>query len=203
MQQSDQELIRRIQKQDADAFELFFRRYRTLMQRHIVRIVRHEKVAEDLVQELFLRVWTRAEQWGDRGDVRAWLYRIGTNLALNQLRSARRRPQQPLEIFLGEAGVEVEEAIPGWMIDAAALDPETAAEMMEERRLFHRLVDGLPEEKRAVFRLVYEAELDIQDVAETLGVPQGTVKSRLYYGKKRLAREWTQITTKGKNDEDL
>ena len=200
---SDQELMERLQVGDVEAFEALFAGYEAMIRRHLVRMVGDTQAAEDLVQEVFLRVWTRAEQWGDRGDVRAWLYRIGTNLALNQLRSVRRRPQQPLEIFSDETGAEAEETMPGWMIDAAALDPETATEMMEERRLFHRLVDGLPEEKRAVFRLVYEAELDIQDVAERLGVPQGTVKSRLYYGKKRLAREWTQITTKGKNDEEL
>jgi RNA polymerase sigma-70 factor (ECF subfamily) len=203
MQQTDQELIRRIQNQDADAFEIFFRRYRAMIQRHVARIVRHETVAEDLVQEVFLRVWTRAEQWSDRGDVRAWLYRIGTNLALNQLRSVRRRPQQPLEIFGHEPDREAEGSIPGWVVDAAALDPETAIELREQQKRFWHLIDTLPEAKREVFRLIYEAELDIQDIAETLGIPQGTVKSRLHYGKKRLVREWTQITTKGKSDEDL
>lgn len=198
MQQNDQELIRRIQAQDAEAFEILFARYQETIQRHLMRIVRHEAVAEDLVQEVFLRVWTRAEQWDGRGGVKAWLYRIGTNLALNQLRSARRRPQQSLEMFTDEATLEDESSIPGWLIDAAALDPETALELTERRKLFRRLVDSLPEEKRQVFRLIYEAKLELQDVANALGISIGTVKSRLHYGKKRLAHEWKQTISERK-----
>ena len=68
------------------------------MQAHIARIVREPAATEDLVQEVFLRVWTRAEQWQGSGTVKGWLYRIATNLSLNHLRSVKRRPQQPLEI---------------------------------------------------------------------------------------------------------
>jgi RNA polymerase sigma-70 factor (ECF subfamily) len=198
MQQSDQELIRRIQSQEAEAFEIFFARYQALIYRHIVRIVRSEAVAEDLAQEVFLRVWTHAEQWHGRGSVKGWLYRIGTNLALNQLRSARRRPQESLERVTDETNLEDDLSIPGWLIDASAPDPEAAVEMTERRKLFRRLVDQLPEEKREVFRLIYEARLDIQDVAGALGVSAGTVKSRLHYGKKRLTREWQQIIAERK-----
>jgi RNA polymerase sigma-70 factor (ECF subfamily) len=199
MQPSDQELIRRIQSHNADALELFFARYRELMYRHVVRIVRNEAMAEDLVQEIFLRVWTHAEQWDGRGSVKAWLYRIGTNLALNQLRSVRRRRQESLEMFTGEANTEDELSIPGWLMDASALDPEATLETTERRRLFRHLVETLPEEKREVFRLIYETRLEIQAVAETLGISVGTVKSRLHYGKKQLAHEWKQMSSERKN----
>jgi len=202
MEQTDQALIRRIQKQDAEAFEIFFARYRELIYRHVAAIVRNPAVAEDLVQEVFLRVWTHAEQWDGRGSVKAWLYRIGTNLTLNQLRAMRRRPQQSLEIFTGETTSEDESSIPGWLIDASAPDPETALEMMEQRKLFRRLVDALPEEKREVFRLIYDARLEIQDVANALGISVGTVKSRLYYGRKQLTQEWDQMSSESKGRSD-
>jgi RNA polymerase sigma-70 factor, ECF subfamily len=189
MQPSDQELIEQIQGQDENAFEIFFGRYSELIYRHVNRVVRHGTIAEDLVQEVFLRVWTHAEQWDGRGSVKAWLYRIGTNLTLNQIRSTQRRPQESLELFTDEAYEEGEISIPGWLIDGSAPDPETTFEVTERRKLFRSLVNTLPEDKQEVFRLIYEARLELQAVAETLGISVGTVKSRLYYGKKRLAHE--------------
>ena len=79
------------------------------------------------------------------------------------------------------------------MIDAASLGPEAMLEQAEQSELLQGLVDGLPEEKREVFRLVHEVEMDIRETAATLGIPEGTVKSRLHYTMKRLAREWKEL----------
>ncbi len=191
MDQSDQELIQQIQAQDTDAFAVFFDRYRELIYRHVMSMVRDTVVTEDLVQEVFLRVWTRAEQWDHRGAVKPWLYRIATNLALNQLRTQRRRPQQPLEAkTLNEGGEEEEISVPGWMIDATALEPATRLEAAEQTQRLQQLVNQLSDDKREIFRLVYDAEMDLRSVADQLGIPEGTVKSRLYYSKKQLARAW-------------
>ena len=90
---SDQDLMRRVQERDAGAFETLFSRYREPLRRHRARTVRDDAAADDLAQELFLRVWTRAEQWDGRGAFKAWLFRIAANIALNHLRSVRRREQ--------------------------------------------------------------------------------------------------------------
>jgi RNA polymerase sigma factor (sigma-70 family) len=84
-------------------------------------------------------------------------------------------------------------ASPGWLIDTASLGPEATLERAEQRELIWRLVDALPDEKREVVQLVYEAEMELRQVASTLGVPEGTVKSRLHYAMKRLAREWKEL----------
>src|ERR671932_347450 len=91
MTPSDPELLAQIRARDAGAFETLFARYRELVRRQAQRIVRDESAADDLVQEVFLRVWTRSEQWDGRGACKAWLFRIATNLALNHLRTVRRR----------------------------------------------------------------------------------------------------------------
>jgi RNA polymerase sigma-70 factor (ECF subfamily) len=91
---------------------------------HVIRIVRNETVAQDLVQEVFLRVWTRADQWDGRGKVKGWVYRIATNLSLNHLRFEKRRPQQRLEIPADDFEDTEDFSIPGWMIDTSALTPE-------------------------------------------------------------------------------
>jgi len=182
---SDEELIRRIVRRDAGAFEIFYARHRDRINRHVMRMVHDADGAEDLTQEAFLRVWTCAEQWDGRGACLSWLLRIATNLAYNQLRSRGRRRELPLELSDDE-----EHPAPGWMLDAASLGPEAVYEQSERRDLIRRLVENLPEEKRQVIRLVHEAEMEIHDVAATLGIPEGTVKSRLFYARKQLAREW-------------
>jgi RNA polymerase sigma-70 factor (ECF subfamily) len=186
MMLSDDKLVRRIVLHDDAAFEVFYARHRDRIHRHLLRMMRDADIAEDLTQEAFLRVWTRAEQWDGRGACLSWLLRIATNLAYNQLRTLQRRRELPLE---GTPDDE-EQPAPGWMIDAASLGPEAMYEQAERRDLIRRLVDNLPEEKRQVIHLVHEAEMEIHDVADTLGIPEGTVKSRLHYARKHLAREW-------------
>jgi RNA polymerase sigma-70 factor (ECF subfamily) len=193
---SDQDLVERIRERDAHAFEILFARYREMIRRHLVHIVRVEAEAQDLVQEVFLRVWTRAEQWDGRGSFKAWLYRIATNLALNHLRSVNRRREQPLEIVGQWRQEEEEDFVPAWLVDVSTLVPDANLELTEQRALFKRLVETLPQEKREVFRLVHEMEMSLRDTADELGIPEGTVKSRLYYAKRRLAREWERENSK-------
>ncbi len=187
MTPTDDQLIRRIQARETEAFESLLARYAPMLTAHIARIVRDDAAAQDLVQEVFLRVWTRAAQWDGRGAVKGWLYRIATNLSLNHLRSVRRRSQQPLEMPADDLGDDEESLVPGWMIDASALTPEAQLEAVEQQKLLGRLIDDLPPEKREVFRMVYDDEMDLHSVASALGVPEGTVKSRLYHSRKRLA----------------
>ena len=187
---SDYELIARVREGDAAAFEAVCERYSAGLRRHLLGMLRDSEAAEDLLQETLLRVWTHAAQWDGRGAPRGWLFRVATNLALNYVRAQRRRPQQSLELPLDPAEPDEEPSIPSWMIDTAALGPEAALELAERDDLLRRLVADLPEEKREVLRLIHDAEMEIGAVARTLGIPPGTVKSRLHYAKQRLARAW-------------
>ncbi len=193
--QSDRELMEQIRERNAPAFEVLFERYRHLLLKHILHIIRDERAAEDLVQEVFLRVWTSAAQWDGRGELRSWLYRIATNLALNHLRTVHRRRQQPLEIpedsYDDEDGISTQ--TPTWLIDGASPDPQAMLEQAEISEFLWELVDDLPDGKRDVLHLVYGAEMDIRQAADELGVPIGTVKSRLHYTLKRLARECKEL----------
>ena len=193
--QSDRELIEQIRERNSDAFEILFERYRYVLQKHILRTVRDESASEDLVQEVFLRVWTCAVQWNGRGELRSWLYRIATNLALNYLRTVHRRRQQPLEI--PEDSYDDEDGdpayMPAWLIDNTWLEPQTMLERAEQTEFLWEFVDDLPDTKREVLHLVYAEEMEIRQVADELGVPIGTVKSRLHYTLRRLARELKEL----------
>lgn len=186
---SDQELIHQIQNQDAAAFEQLFDRYESAIRWHLVKIVRSDVVAQDLLQEVLLLVWTRAEQWREQGSFKAWLYRIATNLALNHLRSERRRREQPL-IDPDQADETEETCTPAWIIDLATPDLDEILESSEQFARFQQLVGHLAEEKREVLRLIHEMGMSIQDTADELDLPLGTVKSRLYYARKQLVHEW-------------
>ena len=190
---SDHELMARVRERDAGAFEALCERNGEPLRRHVLRMLRDADAAEDLLQETLLRAWTHAGQWDGRGTPRAWLFRIATNLALNHIRALRRRRQQPLEVPPDPTDPEDEEpTIPSWMIDRASLGPVEALEATERLALLRRLVARLPEEKREVLRLIHDDELDIAEVAQALGIPPGTVKSRLHYATQRLAREWRE-----------
>ena len=192
MTESDRALVERVQARDTAAFEALYARYRARVARHLVRIVRDRAAADDLAQDVFLRVWTHAERWEGRGAPAAWLLRIATNVALNHLRSVRRRRQRPLKIATVSADPEDDSLVPAWMIDTAALGPDAVLEQAEQYERLWRLVDHLSEEKREVLRLIHEEEMDIAGAADELGISEGTVKSRLHFARKRLAREWEE-----------
>ena len=188
----DLALMKRIEARDEAAFETLFATYETAIRRHITRTVRDPEAAEDLVQEVFLRAWTHAAQWTGQGSLKAWLYSIATNLSLNHLRAANRRPQQPLELPEIQTETDLFKPAPPWLIDPSTLDPDAALEQADDRSRLQQLIAALPPEKREVFRQVHLAHRPLRDVAAQLGVPEGTVKSRLYYGLKTLARLWQE-----------
>lgn len=190
---SDAELIARICTHDANAFEALSARYRESIQRHVFATLHESSATEDIVQEVFLRVWLHAQQWHGSGNVKAWLFRIATNLALNHLRTLRRRQQQPLELPDDLLDEDDESSVPSWMADHALPGPDILLEEHERRQLLQQLVEELPFEKRVVLRLVYENEMATRQVARALGIPEGTVKSRLHYATRRLARAWRHL----------
>ena len=187
---SDAILMQRIVARDQEAFAILFARYQAQVTESLRWVVRDPVAADDLTQEVFLRVWNRADQWSGQGSFRGWLFRIARNLSLNQLRSQSRRREQPLEMPSLYDEEDEEQPVPGWMIDRAALGPDVQLERAEQRRILQALIDALPEEKREIFQMVYEDEVTLREVAEQLAIPEGTVKSRLFHARKQLAAAW-------------
>lgn len=192
MEPTDQDLVAQVSQRQAPAFELLFNRYGEWVCAHLRRIVRDHGTADDLSQEVFLLLWNRAEQWNGQGPFRAWLLRIATNLALNHLRAVQRRREQPLDLPLG-VEAEEETPVPAWIADASALGPDVLFEEAERQERLRRLIEELPEDKREVFRLIHDAQMEIREVARQLSIPEGTVKSRLHHARRRIARQWQDL----------
>lgn len=192
MNPTDAQLISQIRKRDADAFAILFDRYIGQVTDHLMRMLRDGGAADDVAQEAFLRVWNRADQWSGKGAFRAWLFRIASNLALNHLRGKKRRREQPLEMPSLHEEDDDEVLVPGWLVDQAALGPDVQVEQAEQRQMLQKMIRDLPKEKRDVFEMVHNEDLELQEVANRLGIPEGTVKSRLFHARQKLAAEWRE-----------
>ena len=185
-ERSDENLMRLVERGDEEAFDALLARHGPAARQRIDRIVRDAGAAEDLTQEAFLRVWTRPGQWSSRGTVAGWIMRIATNLALNHLRSVRRRPVRAMPTAMADDERD------DWPADESIVDPAERMDQEELLQRFRRHVDRLPESKRTVMKMVHEDDMELADVAERLGIPLGTVKSRLHYACRRIARELGQ-----------
>lgn len=193
MGKSDEELVRGVIDGRQEDFGALFERYRADVQRHLQRIHRRHEDAADVTQEVFLRLWHRAGQWKGDGPLLAWLLRIATNLALNHLRSVRRRRELPLQPVSGLEADEDDSRVPEWMIDASTLPPDEVLALAERRRLLRGLVTRLPEDRRKVIRLVYDGHMNTRQAAAELGIPEGTVKSRIHHARREIARSWREL----------
>ncbi len=160
-------------------------RYYEPVHRKITGIVKDKSIAEDIVQDVFLKVWTRADQWGGQGSFSHWLFRMATNMALNSLRTVKRRRSQSLDT-VPEAVLNHEV----YVCDSQGIGADALLERMELLEQVQTMVDTLPEQQRQVIRLVHNDEMEIREVADLLNIPSGTVKSRLYYAREELVRQW-------------
>ena len=170
MGHSDADLMAGVQRREAAAFEDLVRRHDRTLRLHLLRYVGPED-AGDLRQEVLLRLWHKADQWEGRGSPLAWMLRIATNLALNHLRG--RRETLPLEGSADEEG-DLREAT---AIREAAQGPSRDEfEHHEQAWRLGELMDEMPAEKRDVLTMARLEDMTLQDVADQLEVPLGTVK---------------------------
>lgn len=166
-------LLARARRGDASAFEEIVRLYQRRVYGVALRIVRAHDVADDVTQEAFLRAWRSLERFDLGRPFGPWVCRIAANLAVNHVRSPRAR-----EEGLPEAHAETRSREPGPL--GALLDAEGA-------RVLEAALAELPQEQRAVLVLRAVEELSYAEIAESLGISAGTVMSRLYRARERLA----------------
>lgn len=167
-------LLARARQGDAAAFEEVVRRYQRRVYAVALRIVRTHDVADDVAQEAFVRAWRSLDRFELGRPFGPWVCRIAGNLALNHVRSPRAR-----EEGLPEGHAEVAASGQGPL--EAVLDDEA-------RRVLEVAIAGLPAEQRAVFVLRAIEELSYDEIARALELSPGTVMSRLFRARQRLAR---------------
>src|SRR2546429_9833599 len=169
---SDEVLIRRIANGDRLAMQVLYARHHVRVFRFVVRLVRDEATAEDLISEVFLDVWRQAGRFEGRSAVSTWMLAIARFKALSAL---RRRPDQELDEETAAA------------IEDPSDDPAAALAKKDKRAVIRKCLEGLSADHREVIDLVYYHEKSVEEVAEIVGIPENTVKTRMFYARKRLA----------------
>jgi RNA polymerase sigma-70 factor (ECF subfamily) len=169
---SDEVLVGLVAKGDRDAMQLLYQRHSVRVFRFLMRFVDREATAEDLVSEVFIEAWRHADKFQARSQVLTWLLAIARHKALSAL---RRRSTD-----------ELDEDVLEFIADTSD-DPEVAVQKTERSALVAECVKQLSPAHREIIDLVYYHERSIDDVAEIIGVPQNTVKTRMFYARKRMA----------------
>jgi RNA polymerase sigma-70 factor (ECF subfamily) len=181
---TDEELMIRFQRGDRPAFALLVRRHKTPLYNFALRQLRSRPTAEEIVQEAFVRVVQNATDFKHAARFSTWLYAIARNLCIDHVRKSVLRRHPSLD--------ESERAPDG---DGLSLGERTAdtranvereAVSVEIRERVLAAVDELPDEQREVFLMREIGNLPFKDIAEIVGAPENTVKSRMRYALERL-----------------
>jgi RNA polymerase sigma-70 factor (ECF subfamily) len=168
---TDDQLVRAIADGDKQAMQTLFARHNVRVYRFLLRFVNEEAVAEDLLSDVFLDVWRQAGRYEGRSQVSTWLMAMARNKALSIL---RRRQTEELDEEVAE------------FIQDPSDSPEAALQTQQRTEILRECLTQLSPAHREIIDLVYYHEKSIEEVAEIIGVPQNTVKTRMFYARKRI-----------------
>lgn len=175
---SDEELMQRLSYRDLRAFEALYDRYGDLVYSTCLRVLRDAQLAEDMVQEIFLRLWRKPESYvPQRGRFPTWLLSVTRNRSVDEVRSRGRRQRHE-----NTSSPQQERDLPA----SQEQDPALSAQLADQQRLIRACLAELPGEQRLAIELAYFGGLTQQEIAVKLSQPLGTVKTRIRLGMQKL-----------------
>lgn len=180
---TDEALILRYQRGDRSAFSVLVRRHQTGLYNFAMRQLRSPEVAEEVVQDAFIRVVQGVADFKHESRFSTWVYTIVRNLCIDQLRKRAHRKHPSLDEARGE---DKDGPTLGEQTADVRANTERETVSLELRDRIARAVETLPEEQREVFLLREVANLPFKEIAEVTNVPENTVKSRMRYALERL-----------------
>jgi RNA polymerase sigma-70 factor (ECF subfamily) len=169
---SDESLVAKVAAGNRLAMQVLFTRHHARVYRFLLRLLGNEAVAEDLTSEAFLSVWQQASRFQARSTFSTWLLAIARNKAMSEL---RRRNDVP------DDGNSTKIADP-------SDDPEVTYAVNHRRAILRKCLAQLSREHREIIDLVYYHEKSTQEVAQIMGIPRNTVKTRMFYARKKLSK---------------
>ncbi len=175
---ADAELMRRVSLGDAGALESLYGRYARVVYSFSYRIVREGALAEEILQEAFVRTWTQADRFQtSRGNFASWLLSITHNLAIDEVRKRQRRPQRSDAVDIGDV-------LFGLVDETTNVEEAVEARALRER--VSRAMDTLPDAQRESVELAFYGGYSQREIAAMLDEPLGTIKTRIRLGLKKL-----------------
>jgi len=181
MADTETTLIQKAQKGNHDAFALLVDAHQRYVYNLAMRVVKDENEALDLTQETFVRAWTALPNFKGQSQFRTWLYRIVTNLCYNRLPNLRRS--------LNDLGDDVMEEIP----EVNSQTPAQEFESNETKKHLYEAIDLLDTNYKLLITLRYQNELSYDEIASTLNLPLGTVKTGIFRAKEQLRKTLAQL----------
>jgi RNA polymerase sigma-70 factor (ECF subfamily) len=173
----DDELVRRVQAGNAEAFEELVRRYERKVYNITYRLLGNEQDASEALQDAFLRAYRFLPKFQFKSSFYTWLYRIATNVSLSRLRSREKVETVSIDQPVGESG-DVALEIPDYKYT-----PERLMQQREMKQALQDAVDALPEDYRSVVVLRDLEDLSNEEVSKVLNLSVAAVKSRLHRGR--------------------
>lgn len=169
---SEHELLKAIAGGDSLALQKLFARHNVRVFRFIVRVVRNDALAEEIVNEVFVDVWRHAGRYEGRSAPLTWILAIAHNKARSAL---RKRTEEAIdEDKMGEIADESD-------------TPEIIAQKGDIGAVLRQCLEKLSREHREIIDLVYYHERSVEEASEILGIPEGTVKTRMFHARKKLS----------------
>ncbi|CAG1002139.1 ECF RNA polymerase sigma-E factor [Myxococcaceae bacterium] len=185
---SDDAVVARARDGDHEAFRVLVERHQGRLFRLAARVLRDDDLARDAVQDAFLKAYTSLRRFEGRSSFYTWIYRLTLNVCLDM----RRRGRGDRHVEWPDPGAEgagaALEPVPAAGTEPPESGPEVEVERGEIRQRVGRAIDELPAEARETLLLREVDGLSYAEISETLGIPKGTVMSRLHYARKRVQK---------------
>lgn len=194
----DAQLMEAIGREEVVALESLYDRYSALVFSVSLRVLHDTQLAEDVVQEVFLRIWRQPASFDpERGRFISWLMSVTRNRALDELRRISRRHRSEDE------DREDDSPIARLSTTDRLDDPALGAELAEQREAVRAAMTRLPPEQRRAIELAYFSGLTQVEIAEITGDPLGTVKTRVRLGMRKLRESLAEFVDEGEGVKDL
>lgn len=187
-------LVQKARENDQEALTEIYKISSPAVYKTIWVLIKDEDTVYDILQDTYVKAFTRLNQLQNPDKLIPWLKMIANNLAKDWLKKSK--PVFFTDIYGGEEleDIPFEESIEDVRSE---LNPEMAMDQQEAKRLVMEILDHLPEDQRVVIGMFYYEEMSVKDIAQTLGVSENTVKSRLSYGRKKIKEQVMDLEKRG------
>ena len=169
---NDLELLKRIAAGEETAVRSLYVRHNLRIYRFVLRLVRNDAIAEEIVNEVFLDIWRQAQNFTGGSAVSTWIFAIARNKAISVI---RKRTESALDDQMTDHLMDTDDT------------PEVTAQKADKGDVIRGCINGLSDEHREVIDLVYYHEKSVREVAEIINIPESTVKTRMFYARKQLS----------------
>ena len=179
---SDDELklMKRIKARDEEALSELYDLYKRLLFGMVISIVKKREEAEDVLQEIFVKIWNKAESFDEeRGNVYSWIVTLARNKAIDRIRSKGYKTQQKQSVSIHE---------PLFSLEGDKHDPMETTIFSDRAELVKRALEQIPEKQSEVIKIAYYRGMTQREISDHLDIPLGTVKTRTRQGMIKLKR---------------